>query len=122
MANKPDPALSDYDSPVPTDLRGRPLQIGDLVCYTVYSKDAGLMCGRVTKIFRSFEGVRQITTGPLINHYIYKVRFDMVDVHGNTLYEQEYKRDPVTQQVSVSTGAPRKSGAVEAAANKFLIL
>ena len=117
----------------PVDVKGVPLQEGQLVCYTTNSRGSGLQFGTVRKIYEKTETRRQYDyrtrsyTNP-VPVTSYRVSFNVTDVDGKPRMQTEYDSTiPNPESYNgfgkhVETDNQVVSGIIDYQSNKFLIL
>lgn len=107
-----------YGTPVPEDVRGHSIRVGQLVCYSTNDRHSGLKFGTVRDI-KTKHTPRTDRDGMPCDHYSHTIVMDTTDVTGKPLYETEW--DSILGKHTETT-IQRRSGRVQYASDKFLIL
>lgn len=111
------------NKPLPLDVRGNLLAVGDFVCYTTNSRGSGLNFGHIDAINEK-NTQRYDWEGPLDNRVRittpwieYKIVVAVTDVDGNPKFLEEFDRNTRTW---IANGRRRKTGQLEYSASKFM--
>lgn len=108
-----------WGTPVPQDVRGHDIVVGQLVCYSTNDRHSGLKFGTVRNIKTKHTQRTDHRDGSLYDQWSHTIVMDTTDVTGKPLYETEW--DSILGKHEETT-IQRRSGRVEHSAGKFMIL